>query len=93
MDETVLHEHVCDVPGCDRAFLTPHGVVMHKNRAHPETLTAKPRRKERVLDYNPDEVFELVGRATEALFPAGIPTSRIIEIAELQKAMLKVVTR
>lgn len=40
-----------------------------------------------------DELFERVGKATEALFPKGIPMTRIIEVAELQKAMLKVVAR
>lgn len=40
-----------------------------------------------------DELFERVGKATEALFPRGIPMTRIIEVAELQKAMLKVVAR
>lgn len=84
------HEHACDVPGCDRTFPTAHGVTMHKNRTH-NAGQARPRKRE--VAYDADALFERVGAATEALFPAGIPTSRIIEIAELQKAMLKVVAR
>jgi hypothetical protein len=88
MDE---FQHVCDVPDCGKTFATAHGVTMHKNRAHYE---GPPRaRAARKSDHTPDELFEMVGAATEALFPGGIPTSRIIEIAELQKAMLKVVAR
>lgn len=41
----------------------------------------------------PDEMFERVGAACEVLFPDGIPMSRIIEIGELQKAILKVLSR
>lgn len=86
------HEHMCDVPGCGRTFPTAHGVTMHKNRAHNDNYGAKAKAK-RPATYDADDLFERVGAATEALFPGGIPTSRIIEIAELQKAMLKVVAR
>ena len=64
---------------CDRWFPTSRGLRMHFTRSHQKA--------------DPDETFELIGNATEALFPDGIPTSRIIEIADLQKAMLKVLTR
>lgn len=29
-----VSEYSCDVDGCGKTFETPHGVRMHKNRAH-----------------------------------------------------------
>lgn len=69
--------YTCDE--CGHQSPSQQGLRAHKTRTHSKT--------------SPDELFELVGRATEALFPNGVPASRIIEIAALQREMLKTVTR
>lgn len=56
------------------------GLKNHVTRQHRRGIT-------------PDQAFERVGLACEMLFPDGIPMSRIIEIAELQKQMLKVISK
>lgn len=71
---------VCDE--CNHEAPSEQGLKAHKTRSHKKTAPVTA-----------DEAFDRIGAATEALFPAGIPASRVIEIAELQKAMLKVVTR
>jgi hypothetical protein len=68
------NEFKCDE--CGSQCKSQMGLRAHKTRAHSDKLT-------------PDEMFERTGRALEVLFPDGIPFSRIIELAELQKAMLK----
>lgn len=67
---------------CGRTFPTKHGLSMHLARAHrpPPSLQA-------------DQIFERLGNATNALFPDGIPASRVIEIAEWQRATLKLLDR
>lgn len=67
-------------PHCDFVGRSPMGIKSHITRNHRPGLTA-------------DQAFERIGAACEVLFPDGIPMSRIIEIAELQKRMLSVVTR
>lgn len=82
MVEAWKEEVSCVVDGCGMTFATEQELKAHVTRTHKKTtgITA-------------DQAFERIGAATEALFPDGIPASRVIEIAELQKAMLKVVTR
>lgn len=70
--------YVCT--GCSAQAGTEQGARSHQTRKHPSGPTA-------------DEMFALVGKATEALFPNGIPAARVIEIAELQRAMMKVLAR
>lgn len=72
-----------DCADCDQTFATEQGMKMHWTRTH----------KVKASSVGANDAFERVGRATEALFPEGIPAARVIEIADLQKAMLKVVTR
>jgi len=45
------------------------------------------------LALDADEAFERTGKALDLLFPNGIPASRVIEIADLQKHMLRVVSK
>lgn len=73
-------ESTCDT--CARVFDTKHGLNMHLARAHrpPPSL-------------NTNDKFDRLGKATEALFPDGIPAARIIEIAEWQRATLKLLDR
>lgn len=40
-----------------------------------------------------DDLFVKVGKATQTLFPKGVPYDRIIEVAKLQETMLEVLTR
>jgi hypothetical protein len=72
-----------DCSECGRSFATQQGMRMHVARSHRKATAAVA----------VHDAFERVGAATEALFPEGIPAARIIEIADLQKAMLKVLTR
>lgn len=65
---------------CGFAAKSPMGLSAHNTRAHKPKAT-------------PDEMFERVGAACEVLFPDGIPYARVIEVAELQKAILKVLSR
>lgn len=65
---------------CGFEARSPMGLTAHNTRNHKPKST-------------PDQLFERVGLACEMLFPEGIPMARIIEIAELQKAMLKVLSR
>lgn len=81
----------CDVPGCGASYPTQQGVSMHKNRSHGIVSTTRNAARKRESRMGADEAFELTGAALDVLFPNGIPASRIIEIAELQKHMLKVV--
>lgn len=74
-------EHFCTEEGCGKSFPTKQGLSMHVARSHKKD------------EVDADEAFERIGAATEALFPDGIPATRIIELADLQKQMLKVVTR
>ena len=85
MEATVVMQ-TCTEPGCDLQFQTIQGVNMHITRMHT------PRKLPGTL-LTADEAFERVGAATEALLPDGVPTSRIIEVAEWQKVMLKWVTK
>lgn len=66
-------------PDCGAQCATERGLKAHQTRTHP------------TVDAN--EIFERMGRATEVLFPQGIPASRVIEVAEMQKVILKVITR
>jgi hypothetical protein len=68
-------------PECAFVARSDMGLKAHKTRSHS---TGK---------ISADEMFERIGTACEALFPEGIPMSRIMEVAELQKQMLKTVTR
>lgn len=74
---TIPSTFVCDE--CGHVAPSQMGLRAHITRTHKTT--------------DADQLFALVGAATEALFPTGVPVSRIIEIAELQKAMLRVVAR
>lgn len=63
---------------CGYVAKSDMGLKMHASRSHKKPPTA-------------DEAFELTGKALDVLFPDGFPASRLIELAELQKHMLKVV--
>ena len=71
-----------DCPHCGFEARSEMGLKAHVTRSHAKNkpLTA-------------DQAFERIGMACEMLFPDGLPMARVIEIAELQKAMLKVMTR
>lgn len=73
-DAPVVEQMFCDE--CGKPVASEMGLKSHKTRSHPKALTA-------------DEAFERSGQALEVLFPNGIPMSRIIELADLQKAMLR----
>lgn len=68
---------VCE---CGQKYSTQNRLNSHKKKAHgaPDST---------------DEIFAKVGNATRALFPEGIPAERVIEIAEVQRSMLKVLAR
>lgn len=66
----------CEI--CGKPVASEMGRKNHMTRSHPKGLNA-------------DEAFERTGQALEVLFPGGIPMSRLIEIAELQKAMLRAI--
>jgi hypothetical protein len=76
-----MKDYPCTVEGCVREFDTQQGLSMHTTRSH-KTPQAKA-----------NDMFELVGQATEVLFPAGIPMSRLIEIADWQKVTLRMLAR
>lgn len=65
---------------CGYVAKSAMGLKAHITRQHTAKLSA-------------DEAFERIGKACEILFPDGIDMSRIIEIAELQKQILRVITR
>lgn len=65
----------CDI--CGKPVASEMGKKAHMTRSHPKGLSA-------------DEAFERTGQALEILFPNGIPMSRLIELADLQKQMLRV---
>ena len=73
---------LCPEDGCLAKAQTRQGIKMHWTRSHKQ--------KQGV---DPNELFELTGKALDVLFPNGIPASRVIEIADLQKVMLKVLSR
>lgn len=74
--DTAPEELHCEV--CGKPVASEMGRKAHMTRSHPKGLTA-------------DEAFERTGQALDVLFPQGIPTSRLIELAELQKQMLRAI--
>lgn len=70
----------CDI--CDRTFETEQGMKMHKGRSHKGELP-----------HDADTLFSVVGAATAVLFPNGVPYERVIEVAEWQKATLRLMAR
>lgn len=70
-------ENMCQE--CGYQAKSQMGLKAHQTRSHA-TISA-------------DEAFERTGKALEMLFPNGIPMSRIIELADLQKAMLRAITK
>lgn len=71
---------------------TPGRYVRNGNdpplRAAPKAKPARNGRGETA-----DDLFVKVGKATQTLFPKGVPYDRIIEVAKLQETMLEVLTR
>jgi hypothetical protein len=80
------HDHVptYDCSECDKTFASEQGLKAHMTRSHQPKGTAG--------DLTSDEAFNRIAKATEALFPEGIPAVRVMLIADLQRQMLKVVT-
>lgn len=68
---------------CGYLAASAHGLKAHTSRSHKKTASG----------INADEAFEITGRALEILFPNGVPMARLIEVAEMQKMMLKWVSR
>ena len=66
---------------CNKPAKSQMGLKAHMTRSHPG------------FGLSADEAFERTGQALEVLFPNGIPMSRLIELAGLQKEMLKVLTK
>lgn len=71
---------VCE---CGTKCTSERGLAVHRKRMHGDGPNEK----------DGEEIFAKIGNATRALFPAGIPAERVIEIAEVQKTMLRVLTR
>lgn len=71
---------------------TPGRYIRSENdlplRAAPKAKPARNGRGETA-----DDLFVKVGKATQTLFPKGVPYDRIIEVAKLQETMLEVLTR
>lgn len=67
---------------CSRVLKSSSALAKHRNRTHgnPSSLDA-------------DALFERLGTVTKALFPDGVPNSRIIEVAEWQKVTLQLMRR
>lgn len=82
-DVTASDALIC--PECGFEAKSQMGLRAHHTRAHHTRAHKK--------GPSPDEMFERIGLACEVLWPDGIPMSRVIEIAELQKAILKVLSR
>lgn len=77
-EPTAADDLICQQCGFQAA--SRMGFLAHNTRSHKSKQT-------------PDQLFERVGAACEVLFPDGIPMSRVIEVGELQKAILKVLSR
>lgn len=75
---STVSEERFECPECGGSYKSQMGLRAHITRAHGKPMS-------------PDEMFERTGRALEILFPDGIPASRVIEIADLQKAMLRAI--
>lgn len=75
-------------PECGAEYPTFQGMAMHRSRMHGVN-----RRNGNVSGDRADAIFNHLARVTEALFPDGVPPERIMEVAEWQKATLKVMTR
>lgn len=71
---------VCE---CGQKYSTQNRLNSHKRKVHGGGLNEK----------DGEEIFAKIGNATRALFPDGIPAERVIEIAEVQRTMLRVLTR
>lgn len=67
---------------------TPGRYVRNGNDP-PLRAAPKPARNGKTAD----DLFVKVGKATQTLFPKGVPYDRIIEVAKLQETMLEVLTR
>lgn len=78
-------------PECGWEAPTPGGLGRHRATKHDVTSKAAAARSAKAE--SADELFMKVGAATRALFPDGVPAERVIEIAEVQKAMLTVLRR
>ena len=71
---------MCGHDTCDRVLPTIQGIKTHMARSH-------------IKPADSDALFARVGAATRALFPDGLDFDRIIEVAALQREMLKVISR
>jgi hypothetical protein len=80
--------HACNEEGCDRTFESAQGLSMHKSRSHGAPSQRSTRARSAG---DADEMFDRCGAAIDVLFPEGIPASRIIELADLMKLMLRVI--
>jgi hypothetical protein len=77
--EAPVERPMCDQ--CGYVAKSEMGLRAHVTRSHGR------------LALDADEAFERTGKALEVLFPNGIPAARIIELADLQKAMLRAVSK
>lgn len=71
----------CAEPTCGLNFATEQGARTHWSRSH------------KVVTDNPGELFDRTRAALEALFPEGPSWDRMVEYADMQKQMLKWISR
>ena len=73
--------------------VTSHSPGRYIRSENDPPLRAAPKAKPARNGKAADDLFVKVGKATQTLFPKGVPYDRIIEVAKLQETMLEVLTR
>ena len=73
--------------------VTSHSPGRYIRSENDLPLRAAPKAKPARNGKAADDLFVKVGKATQTLFPKGVPYDRIIEVAKLQETMLEVLTR